>query len=66
MTPDFAGLAELLGMAETAAHAALMVFLRVGAAMALLPAFGEQTVPQRLRLIAWCHLPARRCRAPRL
>ncbi|TXH99765.1 MAG: type III secretion protein [Pseudorhodobacter sp.] len=51
MTPDFAGLAELLGMAETAAHAALMVFLRVGAAMALLPAFGEQTVPQRLRLI---------------
>lgn len=27
-----------------------LVFLRVGAAMALLPAFGEQTVPQRVRL----------------
>ena len=31
--------------------AALLVFLRVGAAMALLPAFGEQSVPQRLRLV---------------
>ena len=29
----------------------LLVFLRVGAAMALLPAFGEQSVPQRLRLV---------------
>ncbi|SFC66130.1 flagellar biosynthetic protein FliR [Tropicimonas isoalkanivorans] len=27
-----------------------LVFLRVGGAMALLPAFGEQTVPQRVRL----------------
>lgn len=27
-----------------------VVFLRVGAAMALLPAFGEQSVPQRVRL----------------
>lgn len=51
MTPDLAGLADLLGMAESAVFAALLVFLRVGAAMALLPAFGEQTVPQRLRLI---------------
>lgn len=31
--------------------AALLVFLRVGAAMALLPAFGEQSVPQRFRLV---------------
>lgn len=30
--------------------AAFLVFLRVGAAMALLPAFGEQSVPQRIRL----------------
>lgn len=30
--------------------AAFLVFLRVGAAMALLPAFGEQSVPQRVRL----------------
>lgn len=29
----------------------LMVFLRVGAAMALLPAFGERTIPQRIRLV---------------
>ncbi len=29
-----------------------LVFLRVGAAMALLPAFGEQSIPQRIRLIA--------------
>jgi len=30
--------------------AAFLVFLRVGAAMALLPAFGEHSVPQRIRL----------------
>jgi flagellar biosynthetic protein FliR len=30
--------------------AAFLVFLRVGAAMALLPAFGEQVVPRRIRL----------------
>ncbi len=30
--------------------ATFLVFLRVGAAMALLPAFGEQSVPQRVRL----------------
>lgn len=29
----------------------LLVFMRVGAAMSLLPAFGEQTVPQRIRLV---------------
>jgi flagellar biosynthesis protein FliR len=44
------GLAELLGLAETVVAAWLLVFLRVGAAMALLPAFGEQTVPARIRL----------------
>ena len=30
---------------------AIAVFLRIGAAMAVLPAFGEQGVPQRVRLI---------------
>ena len=30
---------------------AVLVFLRVGAAMALMPAFGEQVVPQRVRLM---------------
>jgi flagellar biosynthetic protein FliR len=29
----------------------LLVFMRVGSAMSLLPAFGEQSVPQRVRLI---------------
>lgn len=29
----------------------LLVFMRVGAAMSLLPAFGEQSVPQRVRLV---------------
>jgi flagellar biosynthetic protein FliR len=29
----------------------LLVFVRVGAVMALLPAFGEQTVPMRVRLV---------------
>jgi flagellar biosynthetic protein FliR len=29
----------------------LLVFMRVGAAMSLLPAFGEQAVPQRIKLV---------------
>ncbi|MFE3836764.1 flagellar biosynthetic protein FliR [Pseudogemmobacter sonorensis] len=46
----WAGLAGLVGLAEEAiAHFAL-VFLRVGAAVALIPAFGEQAVPQRIKL----------------
>ncbi len=51
MTVDLAGLADLLGLGQSVAVAALLVFLRVGAAMALLPAFGEQSIPQRLRLV---------------
>ncbi len=31
--------------------AAALVFFRVGAAMAMIPAFGEQAVPQRVRLV---------------
>jgi len=41
-------LTELVGVAFLAAFA---VFLRIGAAMALLPAFGERTVPVRVRLV---------------
>ena len=44
-------LTQLSGMGADMLWAALLVFLRVGAAMALLPAFGEQSVPQRLRLV---------------
>ena len=44
-------LTDLSGIGADMLWAALLVFLRVGAAMALLPAFGEQSVPQRLRLV---------------
>ena len=44
-------LSELSGMAADMLWVGLLVFLRVGSAMALLPAFGEQSVPQRLRLV---------------
>lgn len=33
------------------AEGAVLIFLRVGAAMAALPAFGEQTIPARIRLV---------------
>lgn len=45
-----ATLTELTGIAQDWLWAAFLVFLRVGAAMALLPAFGERSVPQRIRL----------------
>ncbi|MEM9972281.1 MAG: flagellar biosynthetic protein FliR, partial [Pseudomonadota bacterium] len=44
------GLADLLGIAEAALIMAFLVFLRVGSAMALLPAFGEMMVPARVKL----------------
>lgn len=43
-------LADLLAFGTASATAIFLVFLRVGAAMALLPAFGEQTVPVRIKL----------------
>jgi len=45
------GVLELLGIASGPAVLGFAVFLRVGAAMALLPGFGEQAVPLRVRLI---------------
>ena len=45
------GLAELADRAPEALALAFLVFLRVGAAMAVLPAFGEQVVPARVRLV---------------
>ena len=44
-------LTELSGIGSGMLWVALLAFLRVGAAMALLPAFGEQSVPPRLRLV---------------
>lgn len=51
MTLDFTAMLELAQITQEVAIAAFLVFLRVGAALALLPAFGEQSVPMRLRLM---------------
>lgn len=47
-----APLTQLAGLAEGAIWQAALVFLRVGAAVALLPALGEQALPQRVKLAA--------------
>ncbi|MCB6177939.1 flagellar biosynthetic protein FliR [Rhodobacter sp. Har01] len=48
---DFAApLAQLLGVAESLILQVALVFVRVGAAVSLLPGLGEQMVPQRIRL----------------
>lgn len=51
MTDLFAQLTELTGLGQAWFWTATLVFLRVGAAIALMPAFGEQVVPQRVRLV---------------
>jgi flagellar biosynthetic protein FliR len=43
-------LSVLLALAEGVAWAAVLVFLRVGAMVALMPGFGDQAVPQRIKL----------------
>ena len=43
-------LAGIMGFAEEAVLQGAIVFLRVGAMMAVLPAFGERSVPGRVRL----------------
>lgn len=45
-------LAELVGISQAMLVAGFTVFLRIGAAMATLPVFGEQGVPVRVRLAA--------------
>ena len=51
MTPElFGALTQLTGLARETLFAMGIVFLRIGAAMAVLPAFGEQVVPMRVRL----------------
>jgi flagellar biosynthetic protein FliR len=44
-------LSALTGQAEQVLWAGFVVFLRAGAVMALLPGFGEQTIPARIRLV---------------
>jgi len=51
MTDIIAPLTELAVLGQEAMWAAFLVLMRVGAAMAALPAFGEQAVPQRVRLV---------------
>lgn len=50
MTDLMALLTQLSGAAEPVLLAYLHVFMRVAAAVALLPAFGEHSVPQRVKL----------------
>ena len=50
MTNLIAALGELSGLGQEMFRQGFIVFLRVGAVMALMPAFGEQMVPQRIRL----------------
>ena len=48
---EVAALTDLAHMAEGWIFPAALVFLRVGAVMALLPALGEASVPARVRLV---------------
>jgi len=42
---------ELAELGQMSLTAGFIVFLRIGAAMAVLPAFGERVIPQRVRLV---------------
>lgn len=44
-------LAPILGLSEAAIYTAMLVFTRIAAISALLPGFGEQSVPMRVRLL---------------
>jgi flagellar biosynthetic protein FliR len=46
-----AQLTQISGLGQDLIWSAVLVFFRTGAVMALLPAFGEQTVPLRVRLV---------------
>ena len=43
-------LIELTGLAEPLFLSTFAIFLRVGSAMSMLPAFGERSIPMRVRL----------------
>lgn len=51
MTEMITLITQLTGLGQDAMRVGFLVLLRVGAAMALLPAFGEQAVPQRVKLV---------------
>ena len=50
MTEMITLVTQLSGLGQDVLWVGFLVFLRVGAAMALMPAFGEQAVPQRVKL----------------
>lgn len=47
----FAALGEILSFSDTELYALIGVFVRVGAVAALLPGFGEQVIPARVKLV---------------
>ena len=51
MTELFLQLARANGIGQEWFLTAVLVFLRVGAALSVMPAFGEQIVPRRVRLV---------------
>jgi len=51
MTDLLSSLVEISGQTEGWLWTAFLVFARVGAVMALMPGFGEQIVPARIRLV---------------
>jgi len=51
MTDLIAQLTALTGLGAGLLWQGLLVFMRVGSAMSVLPAFGDQAVPQRVRLV---------------
>ena len=51
MSELYSQLSAFVGLGQEWLWTAVLVFLRVGATLALMPAFGEQVVPQRVRLI---------------
>ena len=46
-----AQLTQATGLASSLLWQGLLVFMRVGSALSLIPAFGERSVPQRVRLV---------------
>ena len=51
MNEIYAQLTAVTGIGQAWLWTATLVFLRVGAALFLMPAFGDQAVPQRIRLV---------------
>lgn len=58
MNELFTMILEYQGLAAQQAEGIALIFLRVGAVMATLPAFGEQSVPRRIKLVLTLGLSA--------